>query len=70
MSAEGVAGGEWLTARQVVARYKLASLDALYTMRSRGRGPRGHRMGRELRFSEADLRAWERLRADAERADR
>lgn len=68
MSAEVVAGGQWLTARQVVDRYQLRSVEALYELRSRGRGPRGHRFGRELRFREADLLAWERSRADVERA--
>lgn len=59
---------EWLTADEVVARYKLSSKDALYLMRSRGTGPRGHKFGRELRFKVSDLRVWEALRADKEAA--
>ncbi|MFB4312924.1 helix-turn-helix transcriptional regulator [Actinomadura sp. 21ATH] len=61
------ADGEWLTAPEVVARYKLRSLGALYAMRTRGKGPRGHRFGRELRFREDDLRAWEAQRAERTR---
>ena len=58
---------EWLTAVEVVARYKLASVAALYAMRHRGKGPRGHRFGRELRFKVSDLDAWEAAHVDRER---
>jgi hypothetical protein len=55
---------EILTADEVVARYKLKSLESLYVMRSRGNGPRAFRVGKELRFRLSDLRAWEESRAD------
>ncbi|MFD0853185.1 helix-turn-helix transcriptional regulator [Actinomadura adrarensis] len=55
---------QWHTAAEVVERYKLASVSALYTLRSRGRGPKGHRFGRELRFRDSDLAAWEAACAD------
>ncbi|GAA4226084.1 hypothetical protein GCM10022254_09860 [Actinomadura meridiana] len=59
-----VGAHEWLTAREVVEQYKLPSLAALYTMRSRGKGPKGHRFGRDLKFHLADLKAWEDECAD------
>lgn len=57
----------WFTVDEVVARYRLASKAALYALRSRGRGPRGHRIGRRVLFKESDLLAWEATRADEER---
>lgn len=59
---------EWLTSDEVVAHYKLRSKGQLYVMRSRGRGPRGHRFGKELRFKRSDLLAWEATRADTPRS--
>lgn len=57
----------WFTAAEVVARYRLRSVEALYELRSRGRGPRGHRFGRALMFKGSDLAAWEAERADKTR---
>ena len=34
------------------------SVQALYDLRSKGRGPRGFRVGRELRFRPAEIEAW------------
>ena len=31
---------------------------ALYDLRSKGRGPRGFRVGRQLRFRRAEVEAW------------
>jgi len=38
---------------------------AIYDLRCRGRGPRGFRVGRHLRFRRSEIQAWlERLEAD------
>lgn len=60
-----VQADEWWTAEEVVAHYKLASVASLYTMRSRGTGPKGHKFGRGLRFKRSDLDAWAERQADA-----
>jgi hypothetical protein len=61
------AEAEWLTTDQVVARYQLNSKDTLYLLRSRGRGPKGYRFGKELRFKVSDLRDWEEQNSDEAR---
>jgi excisionase family DNA binding protein len=41
------------------------SVQTLYDLRSHGRGPRGFRVGRELRFRASEIRAWlGRMEAD------
>lgn len=55
---------EWLTTEEVVKKAKLSSRESLYTMRSRGRGPRGYKVGRELRFKASDIAAWMERNAD------
>ncbi|MGH3412182.1 MAG: helix-turn-helix transcriptional regulator [Marmoricola sp.] len=41
------------------------SVQTLYDLRSHGRGPRGFRVGRELRFRVSEVRAWlARMEAD------
>lgn len=49
-----------------------ATVQTLYDLRSQGRGPRGFRVGRELRFRVSEVDAWlARLEADdAERHPR
>ncbi|MGN8246097.1 helix-turn-helix transcriptional regulator [Cellulomonas soli] len=42
------------------------SAQALYDLRSKGRGPRGFRVGRQLRFRVSEVEAWI---ADMEAAD-
>ena len=34
------------------------SVQAIYDLRSQGRGPRGFRVGRELRFRVSEVEAW------------
>ncbi len=34
------------------------SVQTLYDLRSKGRGPRGFRVGRELRFRRSEIDAW------------
>ncbi len=48
------------------------SVQTLYDLRSQGRGPRGFRVGRELRFRVAEVEAWlaELEADDAERHPR
>lgn len=47
-----------------LADYLQVSLQTVYDLRSQGRGPRGFRVGRELRFRLSEVHAWlERLEA-------
>lgn len=40
-----------------LAAYLLVGVQTLYDLRSKGRGPRGFRVGRELRFRRAEVNA-------------
>jgi excisionase family DNA binding protein len=43
-------------------------VQTIYDLRSQGRGPRGFRVGRELRFRVSEVEAWlERMEEDHER---
>lgn len=46
-----------LTLRELAA-HLCVSAQTLYDLRSRGRGPRGFRVGRELRFRQSEIDAW------------
>ena len=48
-----------------LAAFLAVSPQALYDLRSKGRGPRGFRVGRHLRFRAAEIEAWIRAREDA-----
>lgn len=52
-----------------LAAHLRVSVQTLYDLRSQGRGPRGFRVGRELRFRMSEVEAWlERLQqADHDR---
>ncbi|TIC88244.1 helix-turn-helix domain-containing protein [Nocardioides sp. GY 10113] len=53
-----------LTTSQLAARLGVP-IQTLYDLRSQGRGPRGFRVGRELRFRLCEVEAWlSRLEAD------
>lgn len=41
-----------------LAAHLAVSTQTLYDLRSRGRGPRGFRVGRELRFRQSEIDAW------------
>lgn len=41
-----------------LAAHLSVSTQALYDLRSKGRGPRGFRVGRELRFRISEINAW------------
>ncbi|HEY0238683.1 MAG TPA: helix-turn-helix domain-containing protein [Friedmanniella sp.] len=62
------AGDRLLTLAELAARLGV-SVQALYDLRSAGRGPVGFRVGRQLRFRTSEVEAWlARLdRADAAR---
>lgn len=46
-----------LTLSQLAAHLSV-NVQTLYDLRSKGRGPRGFRVGRELRFRRAEVDAW------------
>ena len=46
-----------VTLSQLAARLGV-SVQTLYDLRSQGRGPRGFRVGRELRFRVSEIAAW------------
>ncbi|MDQ3766904.1 MAG: helix-turn-helix domain-containing protein [Actinomycetota bacterium] len=52
-----------LSARELAAFLEVP-LSTIYFWRYRGEGPRAMRVGRCLRFSMADVRAWLERRAD------
>jgi excisionase family DNA binding protein len=54
-----------------LAAHLSVSAQTLYDLRSKGRGPRGFRVGRELRFRRSEVDAWlARMEAsDAQRHD-
>lgn len=41
-----------------LAAYLSVSTQAIYDLRSKGRGPRGFRVGRVLRFRVSEIQAW------------
>jgi len=41
-----------------LAAHLSVSPQALYDLRSQGRGPRGFRVGRQLRFRKSEIEAW------------
>ena len=45
---------EFLTPREVVEWFRLASVNVLYQWHHKGYGPKPHRMGRHLRYSRAE----------------
>ena len=57
-----------LSLSELAARLRV-SVQTLYDLRSQGRGPRGFRVGRELRFRVSEVDAWltRMEEADAER---
>jgi excisionase family DNA binding protein len=56
--------GPVLTLSQLAAQLGV-SVQTLYDLRSQGRGPRGFRVGRELRFRVSEVDAWlERMEAE------
>jgi excisionase family DNA binding protein len=73
-TAGGGTGPGWDPLEQVLSMSELASrlgvsVQSVYDLRSQGRGPRGFRIGRELRFRLSEIDAWLRRleEADAQR---
>ena len=54
--------------RELAVRLQV-SCQTIYDLRSQGRGPRGFRIGRELRFRASEVEAW-LARLEAEDAER
>jgi excisionase family DNA binding protein len=51
-----------------LCRHLGVSAQTIYDLRSQGRGPRGFRVGRELRFRISEVEAWlERMEHDDDR---
>lgn len=48
-----------------LAEYLRVTPQSLYDLRRYGRGPRGFRVGRDLRFAWSDVQAWLESRRDA-----
>jgi excisionase family DNA binding protein len=46
-----------LSLSELAARLRV-SVQTIYDLRSQGRGPRGFRVGRELRFRTSEIDAW------------
>jgi len=49
-----------------LAAFLSVSTQALYDLRSKGRGPRGFRVGRQLRFRLSEIEAWIASMEDAD----
>ena len=56
-SADALRSDSVLTLSELAARLGV-SRQTLYDLRSQGRGPRGFRIGRELRFRTGEVDAW------------
>ena len=55
---------EWQTLKEVAEELKVSAA-TLYNLRHVGAGPRGYRVGRELRFRRSDVETWLASRQDA-----
>lgn len=60
------AGVEWLSPTQLAAELQVP-LQTVYWWRSMHQGPRGHKIGKYVRFSRADINAWLETIADIQR---
>lgn len=54
----GTAEQVWLSIEDLAARTGLP-VQTIYTLRQKGKAPRGTRMGRQVRFHIDDVLAWE-----------
>jgi excisionase family DNA binding protein len=64
MTDTDTTGREWLTPQELATELQLP-LKTIYAWRHSGTGPRGHRIGKHLRFRRSDFEAWLAARADA-----
>jgi hypothetical protein len=68
LAAMAVAAGDvWLTNEDLAERYQVA-LRTVRHWRFTGTGPPGRRIGGQVRYHPDDVAAWEREKAEAERA--
>lgn len=49
--------GNYVSLAELAAQLKV-SVQTIYDLRSKGRGPRGFRVGTQLRFRESEIDAW------------
>ncbi len=49
--------GSYVSLAELAAQLKV-SVQTIYDLRSKGRGPRGFRVGTQLRFRESEIDAW------------
>ena len=54
---------EWLSLKELADELRV-SPQVLYGLRYSGKGPRGARIGRELRFRRSDIDSWIATRSD------
>ncbi|GAA1990079.1 hypothetical protein GCM10009777_26740 [Microbacterium pumilum] len=68
MGTSQSAHGNYVSLAELAELLKV-SVQTIYDLRSKGRGPRGFRVGTQLRFRESEIDAWvERMeRADEQR---
>jgi excisionase family DNA binding protein len=55
---------QWQSLRDLAEEFD-TPISTLYNLRSAGKGPRGYRIGRELRFRRSDVEEWLASRQDA-----
>ena len=56
--------GNYVSLAELAAQLKV-SVQTIYDLRSKGRGPRGFRVGTQLRFRESEIDAWvQRMEGD------
>lgn len=61
--------GNYVSLAELAAQLKV-SVQTIYDLRSKGRGPRGFRVGTQLRFRESEIDAWvERMEQADEQRD-
>ena len=58
---------EWLSVDDLAVELDLP-VSTIYAWRSRGRGPRAHKIGKYLKFRRPDVEKWLETLADPERA--
>ena len=58
---------EWQSAEEL-AEELAVPLRTIYVWRSRGQGPRAHKIGRHLRYRRVDVEAWLDRQADTRRS--
>jgi excisionase family DNA binding protein len=63
-----VKAAEWISPEQLAAELGIP-IKTVYQWRYLRTGPRGHRIGRHVRYRRRDIEAWLATQADADRGD-